>query len=93
MLLLTIPLSAEKPEWVQELEKTHETGQGRYIVVPGKTSVRKIVHYRGNESSKVLHKPGCFWYECKNCTRVFLSRDQAWVEGYRPCWFCKPEKD
>jgi hypothetical protein len=46
--------------------------------------------YHGNVSSKVFHKPGCRHYDCKNCTAVFSTRDDAINAGYRPCKVCKP---
>jgi micrococcal nuclease len=46
--------------------------------------------YHGNVKSKVFHHPGCRHFNCKNCTRVFKSREEAIAAGYRPCGGCKP---
>ena len=46
--------------------------------------------YHGNVKSKVFHRPGCRYYDCKNCVVSFKSRDQALRAGYRPCKICKP---
>ncbi|MBA7680632.1 hypothetical protein ES703_88953 [subsurface metagenome] len=46
--------------------------------------------YHGNVKSKVFHKPGCRYYNCKDCTATFRSRQNAINAGYRPCKICKP---
>jgi deoxyribonuclease-1 len=40
--------------------------------------------YHGNKKSKVFHAPGCRDYDCKNCTDVFKSQEEALKAGYRP---------
>ena len=40
--------------------------------------------YHGNVNSKVFHAPGCQHYDCKNCTRVLNSKEEAERLGYRP---------
>ncbi len=46
--------------------------------------------YHGNTSSHVFHKKGCKHFNCKNCTVVFHSREEAIKEGFRPCGGCRP---
>jgi endonuclease YncB( thermonuclease family) len=46
--------------------------------------------YHGNVSTRVFHRPGCQHYNCKNCTAVFKTRDEAITAGYRPGGCCKP---
>jgi micrococcal nuclease len=46
--------------------------------------------YHGNVRSKIFHKPSCRYYNCKNCTREFTSREEAVAAGFRPCGICKP---
>ncbi|NLJ26386.1 MAG: nuclease [Deltaproteobacteria bacterium] len=46
--------------------------------------------YHGNVKSHVFHRPSCRHYDCKNCTAVFGSRDEAIKAGYRPCGICGP---
>lgn len=46
--------------------------------------------FHGNRKSHVFHRPGCRHYNCKNCTVVFRSREDAIAAGYRPCGMCKP---
>ena len=46
--------------------------------------------YHGNVRSHVFHKPSCRYYNCKNCTAVFQTREAAIAAGYRPGGICKP---
>ncbi len=46
--------------------------------------------YHGNTNSMVFHQPSCKHYNCKNCTAVFKTREDAIKAGYRPCGGCKP---
>lgn len=50
----------------------------------------RSVVYHGNVSSKVFHKPDCQHYNCKNCTAIFTSRDEAIAAGYKSCGMCNP---
>jgi endonuclease YncB( thermonuclease family) len=49
-----------------------------------------VMVYHGNINSMVFHQPICKDYNCKNCTAVFNSREEAIRQGYRPCGSCKP---
>jgi len=46
--------------------------------------------YHGNVKSQIFHRPGCRWYNCKNCVAVFETKQSAIKAGYRPCKVCKP---
>ena len=46
--------------------------------------------YHGNLRNKVFHGPWCQHYNCRNCTVVFESREEAIAAGYRPGGICKP---
>jgi len=48
------------------------------------------VGYHGNVKSKILHRPGCQYYNCKNCVANFKSPEEAIRAGYRPCRICNP---
>ncbi|XOI73883.1 MAG: Ada metal-binding domain-containing protein [Desulfovibrio aminophilus] len=48
------------------------------------------VVYHGNVKSGVFHRPGCRYYDCKNCVAEFPSREAAIKAGYRPCQVCRP---
>lgn len=42
----------------------------------------------GNVRSQVFHAPGCRYYDCKQCSAVFQTVDDALAAGYRPCRQC-----
>jgi micrococcal nuclease len=46
--------------------------------------------YSGNTNSGIFHSSGCRYFNCKNCTARFSSRDEAISAGYRPCKVCRP---
>ncbi len=46
--------------------------------------------YHGNQRSYIFHRPGCRYYNCKNCVVEFNSRQQALAAGFRPCKICRP---
>ncbi|MBU2548728.1 MAG: thermonuclease family protein [Proteobacteria bacterium] len=46
----------------QQRKETQATGEGPY---------------HGNVKSRAFHRPGCRHYDCKNCTAVFQSREEA----------------
>jgi len=49
-----------------------------------------VGNFHGNVSSKKFHRQGCKHYDCKSCSAVFSSRDEAVSAGYEPCGMCKP---
>ena len=40
--------------------------------------------YHGNRRSNVFHAPGCVDYNCRNCTVILKSKNEAINSGYRP---------
>ncbi|MBN2468032.1 MAG: Ada metal-binding domain-containing protein [Deltaproteobacteria bacterium] len=52
--------------------------------------VAQSVIYHGNTKSHIFHKPSCRYYNCKDCTAEFTSREDAIAAGYRPCRVCNP---
>ena len=72
----TITLTAEKQ--TPEAPAPAESGAGveeRYI---------------GNRNSKVFHLPACGGLPAEKNRVVFVTREEAVAEGYRPCGSCKP---
>ena len=61
-----------------------------YSAVPVIKTSAPEAGYHGNRKSHKFHKPSCRYYNCKNCTRVFNSRQAAIKAGYIPCKICKP---
>lgn len=46
--------------------------------------------FHGNVKSHKFHNSGCRHYNCKNCVKVFNTRQDALNAGYKPCGICKP---
>lgn len=46
--------------------------------------------FHGNQNSFKFHKPDCKSFNCKNCTAIFKTREEAIKAGYRPCKICNP---
>lgn len=46
--------------------------------------------YHGNVRSMVFHQSTCKDFNCKNCVKIFNTREEAIAEGYRPCGGCRP---
>lgn len=85
-------LSAEKEAKAKRLNIWSE---GRINSFQSKSKKSKIKtaltgQYHGNISSHVFHAPGCKHYNCKNCVKIFNSRDDAIKAGFKPCGICKP---
>ena len=58
------------------------------LPIAGQTESEAIYH--GNRSSKVFHAPWCRYYNCKNCTETFSTREEAVAAGYKPGGQCNP---
>ncbi len=52
--------------------------------------IKSLSSYHGNTTSKVFHSSNCRHFNCKNCTAVFNSRNEAINTGYRACKGCMP---
>ena len=44
--------------------------------------------FHGNVRSMVFHAPGCPNYNCKQCTAVFATAQEALAKGFRPAGDC-----
>ena len=62
---ITTPKQTSKSETPEKVSQPKE---------PTKREDKITVIYHGNVKSKVFHKPGCRYYNCKNCTATFRSR-------------------
>ena len=45
-----------------------------------------------NPDTKTCHKSDCRYYNCKGCTKVFASEEEALENGYKFCKVCSKEK-
>ena len=68
-----------KSKWGQSASATKE-----------QTSKESGLVYQGNVNSKIFHQSFCRYYDCKKCTAVFNTREEAIAAGYVPCGICKP---
>jgi len=64
--------------------------KGKYQIRHDKRQGSTRGAYHGNVKSKVVHRQGCQYFNCKNCKAVFNSRDEAIRAEYKPCGRCKP---
>ena len=62
----------------------------RLLVEKETQTDRQGIVYHGNIKSKKFHRPSCRYYNCRNCTAIFHSREEAIRAGYEPCGQCKP---
>jgi methylphosphotriester-DNA--protein-cysteine methyltransferase len=60
------------------------------LIVPDKAPAQQQGVYHGNVQSHIYHRQSCRFFDCKACTAVFKSREEAEKSGYRPCRVCKP---
>jgi len=51
--------------------------------------VQAAERYHGNVTSRIYHNARCKYFNCKKCTVVFKSAQEAQQAGYRPCKVCK----
>lgn len=66
-----------QPPWEWRSEKRNG-GSGKSDNVVGGVGI-----YHGNKKSHLLHSSSCQYYNCKNCTVVFQSADDAVSAGYK----------
>jgi len=45
-----------------------------------------------NPDTKTCHKSDCRYYNCKGCTKIFKSEEEAIENGYKFCQICSKEK-
>jgi len=63
------------------------------VIVPGSPLSKPLAKaelFHGNINSHKFHGPGCRYFRCKACTKVFPSRQIALDAGYSPCRLCSP---
>lgn len=52
----------------------------------GEALAAYVVH--GNYKSRICHNARCRYFNCKACTVVFASAEEARANGYRACKVC-----
>lgn len=74
------------PPW----EWRHGGGSKSKAQGPPAVSKEGATSYHGNVNSHIFHRPGCRFYDCKNCIATFKSREEAIRAGFKPCGVCSP---
>ncbi len=57
--------------------------------LPAEARSAKAGPFHGNTQSHVFHAPGCRNYDCRNCTAVFATREEAVAHGYKAAGDCE----
>jgi competence protein ComEC len=57
---------------------------------PAASAATDETYYIGNKHSKVFHRPSCHTLPSAKNQVIFRTRDEAVVQGYRPCKNCNP---
>lgn len=55
-----------------------------------RTPTQASTVYHGNIQSHIYHRQGCRYFDCKACSAVFKTREEAEKSGFRPCKVCNP---
>jgi len=61
---------------------------GLSVSAPEQMAATSVFH--GNTQSHKFHLPGCRYFHCSTCTRIFSSPNAAKTAGYLPCRLCLP---
>ena len=74
----------EKKEKKAKAEKTEkaEAAPAAAEATPAATTPAGAVEYHGNTQSKKFHAPCSKDYNCKNCTAIFKTKEEAVKAGY-----------
>lgn len=81
--------SAESPIPPWEFRRNGKTDQEKVQAqAPTVKAPQREMVYHGNLNSKMFHAPGCKYYNCRNCTAVLKTKDEALKAGYRPDGNC-----
>ena len=73
-------------EYYKDIDNYYKTITGN----PSEPEQEEGIIYHGNKETKVFHAPSCQYYNSKNSTEIFNSRDEAVNQGYSPCKACNP---
>ncbi|HSK08319.1 MAG TPA: thermonuclease family protein [Vicinamibacterales bacterium] len=78
------------PPWTWRDQKARGRAKPPPRAAPAPDTAAVQGPFHGNASSRIYHAPGCRDYNCKNCTMVFATREQAESAGYRAHRACVP---
>lgn len=78
---------AAVPPWTWRRRRAAQPGTSNHTpprALPPGASAAAPGPYHGNVSSGVYHARPCRDYDCRHCTRVFATRQEAESAGFRP---------
>jgi micrococcal nuclease len=75
------------PPWVERRHAASPKVAARPASPPSRT-VTVAGPFHGNVKSMVFHAPGCPNYNCKQCTAIFATAQEAIAKGFRPAADC-----
>ena len=78
--------SEPEPPW--QWRQTHRWNRKKGVATSSSDVV--VGRYHGNIETRIFHKPGCEFYDCKYCIEGFSSRKKALRAGFLPCKICEP---
>lgn len=87
---ITTAASVSADQSVKRVNSPDVCGPSKVVETALVQADENDIQYHGNVRSHIFHGPSCRYYSCKNCTRVFKTREAAIAAGYRPCKICKP---
>jgi endonuclease YncB( thermonuclease family) len=75
------------PPWVERRHAASPKVAAR-PATPQSSATTAAGPFHGNVTSMVFHAPGCPNYNCKQCTAVFATAQEAIARGFRPAGDC-----
>ena len=75
-----------EPPW--QWRQAHRLSRKKGVATSSSDVV--VGSYHGDIETRIFHKPGCEFYDCKYCSEGFSSRKKAFRAGFLPCKVCNP---
>jgi micrococcal nuclease len=82
------PICVERTSFSARSSSSPQSSARNGRVTKPATPARESRGFRGNVSSKLYHASWCPNYNCRNCTRLFVSEAEAKMAGFRPAADC-----
>jgi hypothetical protein len=83
------------PEPIEEAEDaaTDESDEqpAKASAPEAQESAAEEVQFKGNIETLVFHTVDCNFASGKNCSMDFASKEEAEIQGYKPCKVCMPD--
>ena len=76
------------PPWVERRHQASPRTPARPASPRANSGNTVAGPFHGNVKSMVFHAPGCPNYNCKQCTAIFATAQEAVAKGFRPSGDC-----